>query len=360
MCYNAFMQKTLLTWYDAAKRDLPWRHTRDPYAIWVSEIMLQQTRAETVAGYWTRFLEKFPTASALAAAPEGDVLKAWEGLGYYSRARNLQKSARIVASEGGAFPKDADALRALPGIGDYTAGAVASIAFGARVPAVDGNVERVVSRLRGIREDVGVPSVRRALRAEAAALVPEDRPGDFNQAMMELGARVCQPAPRCAECPVSACCDAFEAGDADALPVKQRKAPQRIIPLGVALVFYGGKALVYRREERLLHGLWSFPAFERAQDGASVEKELEKIGIFAHFMDTVGQARHVFTHLIWDMTLLHFKAQSDACPEGWRWADAEALRTLPMPTAVKAARAWAAEETENAKGLCPLEPRQRG
>ncbi len=335
------MQKELLSWYDGCARDLPWRRTRDPYGIWVSEIMLQQTRAETVIAYWTRFMALFPDVNALANAPEQDVLKAWEGLGYYSRARNLHACAKAVCWEhGGAFPADWDALRALPGIGDYTAGAVGSIAFGLRVPAVDGNVERVVSRLRGIREDVGIPSVKRQLRAEAAALVPEERAGDFNQAMMELGARVCQPAPRCAECTISAYCDAYEAGDADALPVKQKKAPQRVLPRGIALVFHGDRVLLHQREERLLQGLWCFPGYEQLVFPIEVEDMLQKTGIKAEYVENAGNARHVFTHLVWEMTLLRFEATDTACPKGWRWVDLEGLRALPLPTAMKVAKAY--------------------
>ena len=338
------MQIQLLQWYDQVKRDLPWRKTKDPYGIWVSEIMLQQTRAETVCGYWTRFMAQFPTVQALAGAPEQDVLKAWEGLGYYSRARNLRKCAQVVSSEyDGHFPADVDLLRKLPGIGDYTAGAVGSIAFGIRTPAVDGNVERVVSRLKGIREDVGIPSVKRHLRAQADSLVPEDRPGDFNQAMMELGARICQPAPRCSDCPVSAFCDACDAGDADALPVKQRKAPQRVVPKGVALVFHEDRVLLYQREERLLQGLWCFPGFDHDTDPASIERHLHKLGIHATYTADLGEAKHVFTHLIWDMTLLRFDASSPACPEGWRWANARELDDLPLPTAMKVARAKVGE-----------------
>ena len=357
LCYNGFMQKALLEWYDAARRDLPWRHTRDPYAIWVSEIMLQQTRAETVTGYWTRFLARFPTVWALAGAPEQDVLKAWEGLGYYSRARNLRRCAQVVCDiHEGKFPQTFEDLKRLPGIGEYTAGAVASIAFGVRVPAVDGNVERVVSRLKGIRQDVGAPSVRRSLRAQAAALVPAERPGDFNQAMMELGARICQPAPRCADCPISNVCDAYEAGDADGLPIKQRKAPQRILPRGVALVFHENRVLLYQREEKLLQGLWCFPGFDHVETGAKVGKELEKLGVHTRFIEEAGRCQHVFTHLVWDMTLLRFAADENACPEGWRWADKQMLASLPMPTAMKVAREIAEEEMENARGRCPLAP----
>ncbi|MDR0896783.1 MAG: A/G-specific adenine glycosylase [Oscillospiraceae bacterium] len=333
------MQQSLLIWYDQTRRDLPWRRTGDPYAIWVSEIMLQQTRAETVIGYWMRFLSRFPTVQALAASDEQDVLKAWEGLGYYSRARNLRRCAQAICAEhNGQFPRTADELAALPGIGAYTAGAVASIAFGERTPAVDGNVERVVSRLIGIREDVGIPSVKRRLRTEAAALVPADRPGDFNQAMMELGARVCQPIPRCENCPVHAFCDAFEAGDADALPVKQRKAPPKVLAVGVALVFCGKRVLVYRREESLLNGVWCFPVFEGAVTPQKVGEKLHNLGINGIYVEGIGDARHVFTHRVWEMTLLRFEAQKDACPEGWRFADAAELNALPLPTAVKVAR----------------------
>lgn len=333
------MQKHLLQWYDLQKRDLPWRDTRDPYAIWVSEIMLQQTRAETVTRYWTSFLAQFPTLQALAAAPEQAVLKAWEGLGYYSRARNLQACAKVICAEhGGQFPGSVKALRALPGIGDYTAGALGSILFGLPVAAVDGNVERVVSRLRGIRADVGIPTVRRDLRAQADSLVPHNRPGDFNQAMMELGARVCQPVPRCAVCPIQAFCDAFDAGDADALPVKQRKAPPRVIPRATALVFHDGKVLLHRREEKLLHGLWVFPGFDGIETPEETEQQLAHLGITAHYRGALGEARHVFTHIIWEMTLFHFDAATPACPEGWRWADLSDLNALPMPTALRIAR----------------------
>ncbi len=339
VCYNEIMQENLLTWYDWAARALPWRKTHDPYAIWISEIMLQQTRAETVIGYWQRFLLLFPTVEALAAADEEAVLKAWEGLGYYSRALNLHRCAKQVAEMGGAFPRTAELLSKLPGIGDYTAGAVASIAFGQRVPAVDGNVERVTARIAGIREDVGIPSVKRALRAQAAAWVPPDRPGDFNQAMMELGARVCQPAPKCAECPVSAFCDAFAAGDADSLPVKQRKAPQRVERWTVALVVAGNKVLLRRRDEKLLHGMWCFPMINGPVLPFQVENKLSEIGIITRHVEGIGSARHVFTHIIWEMALQRFDVEKPShCPPGYCWADLEQIDALPIPTAMRAAK----------------------
>jgi len=337
----------LLAWYDAGHRALPWRDTRDPYAIWVSEVMLQQTRAETVIGYYRRFLERFPTVRALAEAPEQELLKAWEGLGYYSRARNLQKAAkRIVAEHGGALPSDAGALATLPGIGPYTAGAIASIAFGRRVAAVDGNVERVIARVAGIREEVTVPSVGRAIRARAAELVPADRPGDFNNALMELGARVCVPGtPDCEACPVRPWCDAHREGDADLLPVKRRVRAPLVEKRGVAIVRWGGQVLVQRRIERMLKGMWQFP---NALDAWEPSALLRALGLSAEWAGDAGEAKHVFTHRVWEMRLHRFVAQSPAEMPECRWVDAAGLDALPLPTAMraakKAAKKWLEED----------------
>jgi A/G-specific adenine glycosylase len=222
----------LLRWFDAARRDLPWRRTRDPWAIWVSEIMLQQTRVEAVKAPYERFLARFPTPASFAVASDDELLVAWRGLGYYRRARLLRDGARaVVAAHGGAVPADAAALAELPGVGAYTLGAVASIAFGLREVAVDGNVERVVARHRGVRELVDAAPGRRAVRAQAEAWLEAARPGDFNQAMMELGATVCTPtSPRCDACPVAADCVARAEGLAGELP---RKKPPRA-PIDVA------------------------------------------------------------------------------------------------------------------------------
>ena len=213
-------------WYRENARDLPWRHTEDPYRIWVSEIMLQQTRVAAVLGYYARFLAVFPTVEALAEADEERLMKLWEGLGYYSRARNLQKAAQEITALGG-FPDTYDGLLALPGIGDYTASAIAAAAFGRREPAVDGNVLRVMTRLTDCHDDISDPKTKRAVRAALAEVMPEE-PADiriFNQAMMELGATVCGPntAPRCDDCPVSGLCLGRQRGTAETLPVKRRK-----------------------------------------------------------------------------------------------------------------------------------------
>ena len=222
--------RSVLDWYDRGHRDLPWRHTKDAYRIWISEIMLQQTRAETVISYYERFLSRYPTVQALADAPQEELLKIWEGLGYYSRARSLQRAAQIIVSEyGGELPADVEKLRALPGIGDYTAGAIASIAFGIPAAAVDGNVERVLCRYDAVTDTVGTPAVRRAIAARAQELVPRDRPGAFANAMMEMGATMCTPrSPKCLLCPVRESCKGFLQGIAQELPVKPKKKAQRV------------------------------------------------------------------------------------------------------------------------------------
>ncbi|MCL2812871.1 MAG: A/G-specific adenine glycosylase [Clostridia bacterium] len=335
----------LLAWYDTGHRALPWRDTRDPYAIWVSEVMLQQTRAETVIGYYQRFLQRFPTVHALANAPEQELLKSWEGLGYYSRARNLQKAAkRIVSEHGGALPSDAHALGLLPGIGPYTSRAIASIAFGQQVAAVDGNVERVIARVAGIREEVTVPSVGRAIRTYADGLVPMDRPGDFNNAMMELGARVCVPGtPDCEACPVHAWCDAHHEGDADALPVKRRIRTPVVEKRGVAIIRCGRQVLVQRRTERMLHGMWQFP---NALDAWEPDVLLRGLGLSAEWAGDAGEAKHVFTHRVWEMRLHRFITQTPIQMPECRWVDAAGLDELPFPTAMGAAKKAAIEWLE--------------
>ncbi len=332
----------LLSWYDLHKRSLPFRGTKDPYRIWVSEIMLQQTRTETVGAYYERFMARFPDVFSLAQADEQEVLKCWEGLGYYSRARNLHKTAKVVVSQyGGVFPADLDALRALPGVGDYTAAAVSSIAFDLHAPAMDGNLTRVLSRFHGVREDVGAPSVKRRLMDLAREDMPPVRCGDFNQALMDLGATVCVPGtPDCELCPLRTLCDAYQTGDAEDLPVKAAQKPPKEIQMSVALVTCKGKIWMTQRKETLLKGLWVYALTENADAPADIEKSLNELGIQAKYLKMLGPARHVFTHRVWNMTVRHFEADSAACREG-RFVTLSEMQALPVPTAMRAAFAHA-------------------
>lgn len=331
----------LLKWYDVHARKLPWRGIRDPYRTWVSETMLQQTRVETVLSYYERFLQRFPTVQALAEAPEADVLKMWEGLGYYRRARNLHRGAQQVMQEfGGSIPDTVDVLRKIHGVGDYTAGAIASIAYDVPTPAVDGNVIRVVSRLCGIRENVGVPSVKRQMTAAAAALVPAQRPGDFNQALMDLGSRICVPGtPSCEQCPLAEVCDACRAGDAEDLPVLPRKNPPRSIDYDLCLIFSGEKVLMRQRTETMLQGLWIYPMLEEHHDADALPELIRrKLGLTVADVRAAGDARHIFTHQIWQMKLYTVQVDEDAsAPEGWCFVTLPEMNDLTLPTAIKAA-----------------------
>ena len=335
----------LLPWYDTNKRVLPFRGTRDPYAIWISEIMLQQTRTETVSGYYTRFLRRFPDVRELALADEQEVLKFWEGLGYYSRARNLHKAAKIIHTEyGDHFPRTHTAVRALPGIGDYTAAAVCSIAYRQPHPAIDGNLTRVISRVHGIREDVGIPSVKRHIEELANAHIDRERPGDWNQALMDLGATICLPGtPDCARCPLKKKCDAYAQDDAELLPVRAAAKPPKPVPIGVALVTHHGKILVQQRDAALLKGLWVFLLLENDDTPEGLQKKLHSMGVDTELKADLGEAKHVFTHRIWNMKIYHFEATNVRQKPGYQFVTADELTDLPMPTAVKVARKKAME-----------------
>ena len=331
----------LLEWYDRCARVLPWRGIHDAYRTWVSEAMLQQTRVETVLSYYDRFLLRFPDLPALASASETEVLKEWEGLGYYSRARNLLLGARQVMEKyGGELPRDPAELRKIRGIGPYTAGAVASIAFGIPVPAVDGNVIRVLSRLFGIRTDALEPKTRRRIEELAASLVPDERPGDYNQSVMDLGATVCVPGtPDCSRCPLSALCDAYSAGDAADLPVLPGKKNPKVISYALPLILSGGRVLMRRRTERLLEGLWCFPLLEGEFSPDELRGQiLKKLRLSCSLPREAGNARHVFTHQVWEMRLYETDAEATAsAPEGYEFIPLDRLKTLPVPTAVSAA-----------------------
>ncbi|WP_053237077.1 A/G-specific adenine glycosylase [Sandaracinus amylolyticus] len=289
----------LLAWFDANARDLPWRRTRDPYAIWVSEVMLQQTRVETVLRYYERFLARFPDAHALASASEDDVLSMWSGLGYYRRARLLHAGVReVVASYGGRVPDDATSRRALPGVGRYTAGAIGSIAFDREEPLVDGNVARVLSRLRGIDTPLGRRDTEARLWDEAEKVVRGPRPGALNQALMELGATVCTPSsPKCLSCPITRSCVALASDRTDVLPVaKARRAPREVAMVAVVAHDAQGRAMMVRGEKALFGGLWGVPM--REGRGAKTAREaLREHAIDARLTrEPAGHIEHVLTH----------------------------------------------------------------
>ena len=316
----------LLEWYQRSKRDLPWRETSDPYRVWVSEIMLQQTRVEAVKGYYVRFLERFPTASALAKASEDEVMKAWEGLGYYSRARNLHRAAKIVAEEG--FPRTFEGVRALPGVGDYTAGAISSIALGLPRPAVDGNVLRILTRLLADPQNIDEPATKAAFIKLLKAVYPKET-GDFCQALMELGAIVCVPngEPLCKECPWQNICRAHLSGRETAFPVRSEKKARKVEhPIVCVLEREGKYALERRKEKGLLAGMWQFPLF---------------FGDAPAFGEVVvrKRAKHIFTHIEWHMTGLLVRA--DAFYPQYEWFTAEAIEnSVALPAAFKAFREW--------------------
>ena len=330
------LPEPLLGWYRENARDLPWRHTEDPYRIWVSEIMLQQTRVAAVLGYYARFLAVFPTVEALAEGDEERLMKLWEGLGYYSRARNLQKAAQEITALGG-FPDTYDGLLALPGIGDYTASAIAAAAFGRREPAVDGNVLRVMTRLTDCHDDISDPKTKRAVRAALAEVMPEE-PADiriFNQAMMELGATVCGPntAPRCDDCPVSGLCLGRQRGTAEILPVKKAKKERRVEEKTVLLLMRDGKiALRKRPKTGLLAGLWEFPNVEGTLDETAAGAAVEAMGLSVIDWQSRLTAKHIFTHVEWRMTGYTLTVRGDG-PAELEWVDAAGLAARSVPSA---------------------------
>jgi len=330
--------RRLLTWFDGNRRDLPWRRTRDPYRILVAECLLQRTRIASGMPYYERFLERFPDLPALASATEADVLRAWEGLGFYRRARNLHAAAReIIARHGGRIPDTVEALQALPGIGPYTAGAIASIAFDRPVPAVDGNAARVLTRLYRVEADVTKARGRDVLRSLAAELVPNHRPGDFNQALMELGARICTPmSPACPRCPLETLCLARSAGVQDRLPRASKPRKPRRVRVAFAWIPSGDRILLVRRVEGgLLGGLWSLPGGEIAPRGDAA-RALEwlvaaQTGARGKALETVAHLDQAFSHRRWSGEVRRCELlEAVRNPRDVRWATLEDVRSLPM------------------------------
>ena len=332
----AAIREPLLAWYDRQRRDLPWRRTRDPYAIWLSEVMLQQTQVATVIPYWERFLARFPTVEALAAAPLDDVLAGWRGLGYYSRARNLHRAAQeLVSRFGGRLPSTADELLTLPGFGRYTAGAVASIAFGEQAPLVDGNVARVLSRLFEVEGAPGDRAREAQLWTLAAALVQGERPGDLNQALMEHGATVCRPeSPLCLLCPVRGACQAFAHGRVDELPPAKVRAAPKLLTLALAVWPHEDTLLFARRAEKgLFGGLWELPATEvapEAPDTVAADSLSKALGVHVAAEAALGTVRRQLTHRALTLRLLRVTGEQ-------RPSAASAFHELRWCTPVQAA-----------------------
>lgn len=329
----------LLQWYDGCARVLPWREDPTPYRVWVSEIMLQQTRVEAVKPYYERFLTALPTVADLAAAPADRLLKLWEGLGYYNRARNLQKGAKEVMERfGGSIPASFEELRSLPGVGDYTAGAIASIAFGLPVPAVDGNVLRVMARLLARRNDILDPAVKKGWSVEIAGIIPKDRAGDFNQSLMELGALVCVPggAPKCGDCPLRSVCRAHALNIEEELPVKAAKKPRKAEERTVFLLTCGKRLALRRRPEKgLLAGLWELPAAPGNLSREEAARALSGWGIEVSGLEKLPSSKHIFTHIEWRMA--GWAGEATKPSPDFTWVTGEELwRDCALPSAFRA------------------------
>ncbi|MBI1319298.1 MAG: A/G-specific adenine glycosylase [Candidatus Hydrogenedens sp.] len=342
----AALRRALLHWFQEAARDLPWRRTSDPYRIWLSEVILQQTRVDQGLPYYERFVETFPDARALADAPLDKVLKLWEGLGYYTRARNLHRAAQVVRDDfGGAPPKTAELLQMLPGIGRYTAAAIASIAYGEPVAVVDGNVKRVLSRLFNVETSIDDTATDKELWRLANLLLSRKHPGDFNQAMMELGARICTPrTPDCAGCPVADFCQARKHGVETERPIRSAKKPPGLKDLVVAVVRRDGQYLLVKRpEEGLLGGLWEFPSFE-TRPGQSHQQVLEagcKTGLKLPVKPggMVSAVSHAYTHFKVTMTVYRCTPLNGKDPKPsehteFTWAARSEFEAFAFPKAV--------------------------
>lgn len=321
----------LLSWFDAHKRDLPWREAkpRDPYHVWVSEIMLQQTRTEAVKPYFASWMERFPTIHDLAMAEEADVLHAWQGLGYYSRARNLHKAAQVMEEKYGAkMPKTVAEVKALPGIGEYTAGAICSMAFGQKEAAIDGNVLRVYARLYGVEEDILKSVGRKAIQKLVDETLP-DRAGDFNEALMDLGADICIPKhPRCADCPLRSYCEAVKQGKEEILPIRTKKKPQVELAAACGICIQNGKVLLHKRPKTgMLASMWEFP-MALAPKTEDSQKALENL-LSGSIEQDFWHYTHVFTHRIWHMTA--YRMDHWTVPEGeYQWFTAEEYKQIPL------------------------------
>ncbi len=330
----------LLAWYDTAKRDLPWRGAPTPYEVWISEIMLQQTRVEAVKDYYTRWIKALPTVQALNDAPLDVVRKLWEGLGYYTRMRNLKAAAKLLVEEyGGELPKDPALLARLPGIGEYTAGAICSIAFGLPTPAVDGNVLRVLARLRADDTDILSASARQSATASLSAVFPKERASDFTQAMFELGALVCLPKePRCEGCPLRQLCLARACGKQKELPIRIVKTKRKIEELTVLVLTDGERyELTLPKQNGLLAGMYGLPSRGGKSTPDEVDKKLSDEGYSVKSITPLGECKHVFTHVTWQM--VGYKVEVETL-HGFAATAQEVATLYALPTAYGGYKPW--------------------
>ena len=339
-----FLPELLLPWFSANKRQLPWREDRDPYHIWLSEIMLQQTRVEAVKGYYTRFLEKYPTIQSLSQADDQQLAKLWEGLGYYSRMRNLKKAAQMICRDhGGQFPRNYQDIRDLPGIGDYTAGAICSIAFDEKTPAVDGNVLRVFSRLTDDATPIDLPAMKKKA-AECLRKIYPEQAGDFTQALMELGATVCGPnrKPDCGQCPCRAVCLAHRRNTAEALPVKTPKKQRREEDLTVFILTCDQCYALEKREDKgLLAGLWQFPNTAGHLSPQQAVEHLNQQGFSVKEILRQTEKKHIFTHIQWNMRGFYVRVEEKTGNCCWK-TEAQVETETSLPTAFR--QFWADRE----------------
>ena len=337
-------RRNLLAWFKTHRRQLPWRETNNPYHIWVSEVMLQQTQAKKVVEYYQKFINKFPTLQHLANAKLDDVLKQWEGLGYYARARNLRKAANVLVEKmNGEIPADYASFRELPGVGDYTAAAVQSIAFNRPYAVVDGNVKRVVARLFLIEPPVNHSAAAKLLQTKADSLLDRGQPGRFNQAMMELGSKICRPkSPLCVVCPVNDFCDAFRTARQDEFPVRVKSKPTPEYHIAVGVIYNGDYVLITQRKaEGLLGGLWEFPGGkvkpDETAEAACVREIREEVNLSVEKVDFLTRVNHAYSHfkIVVDVFRCHYRAGEVVLngPADYRWIRLEEIDKFPLPRA---------------------------
>ncbi|MGX9135974.1 A/G-specific adenine glycosylase [Rummeliibacillus sp. JY-2-4R] len=350
--YKKQFQQALVEWFQQEKRELPWRKTKDPYKIWVSEVMLQQTRVDTVIPYYNRFMEEFPTPQVLAEAEEEKLLKQWEGLGYYSRARNLQAGVReVVENYGGIVPDNRPEISKLKGIGPYTAGAILSIAYNKAEHAVDGNVMRVLSRVLLIDADIALPKTKKIFEQAVMELIDVNHPSEFNQGLMELGALVCTPtSPKCLLCPVREYCTAFNEGNPEELPVKTKKVKTKNLYYDVFVVRNEeGKFLLEKRPETgLLANMWQFPMYEQNSNAEHTNESLLSANYNVALInrEKLFSFKHIFSHLVWHMDSYMIGVdQLGEAPENSAWFSKEEMQKLPMPVPMQ--KVWKQYEMIN-------------